>query len=98
MYQVHNDSWCFGATNTHTQDSMYSPVNDTTVLIFEILRGFFFKLKGSLTKQSKFYAQISVRPLTQCREILAVLIICISSDLKICIYMTDLDFQTHCQL
>lgn len=30
---------------------MYSPVNDVTVLTFEILRGFFFKLKGSLTKQ-----------------------------------------------
>lgn len=42
--------------------------------------------------------KLSIRPLKQYGEILAILITYISSNLKICIYMTDLDFQKHCQI
>lgn len=42
--------------------------------------------------------KLSIRPLKQYGEILAILITYISSNLKICIYMTDLDFQKYCQI
>lgn len=61
---------------------------------------FFFKFKLRAHSHNKitFMHKLSIRPLKQYGEILAILITYISSNLKICIYMTDLDFQKHCQI